>query len=422
MNKIRISLILIVGLGFTGLASAGITYDSGTNTITVTEYSEASPCTFDDIYNADVANGWNVVAQQCGKQYCFTCKLVIGDGTTETWFKDVNSHITFNIDATGYILETKTNSNFQLGEKDANDRTSKGCAIYSISSSNSGTLRFEGNVSLYNNVLSHSDDDYLMLQFATTGTVELIDIMIWQGWISIVFIAEPTTQNLKRITVLGGNSGLMADPGVNTSFEDVVVLNAQKPFRCKGTVNATNIRFEGESYLAEMNDNGILNMYDCAVSTSSIYDAGSAWSVNEYFHFNLKVIDKDETAIPNADVTIKDVNNIIVFSGQTDINGEIPEQTLKYAERNNTQTRTLFTPHNLKIEKAGYTTYEADFTLEEKTDWLIALNSAAENGTTTETKLISTQIGVRKTTMAAAFMLLSGMFMMVAIKRRQEDE
>jgi len=46
----------------------------------------------------------------------------------------------------------------------------------------------------------------------------------------------------------------------------------------------------------------------------------------------------------------------------------------------------------------------------------------AEHGTTIETKLISTHVGARKTTMAAAFMLLSGMFMMVAIKRRQEDE
>jgi len=46
----------------------------------------------------------------------------------------------------------------------------------------------------------------------------------------------------------------------------------------------------------------------------------------------------------------------------------------------------------------------------------------AENGATTETKLISTQVGARKTTMAAAFMLLSGMFMMMAIKRRQEDD
>lgn len=350
-----------------------ITYDSGTNTITVTGFTEATPCTFLDIYNEDVANSWGVVTRQCSNQYCFTCKLVIGDGTTETWFKDMNCHVTFNVDATGNVIESKVNSNFQLGERDANYRTSKGCSIYGISSSNSVTARFYGNVKLYNTAFSHSDDNYINLQMQTTGTVEIIDYMHWKGWGSIVFLAEPTTQNLKRITVLGGNSGLMTDPGVNISFEDVVVLNAQKPFRCKGTINATNIRFKGESYLAEMNNNGILNMYDCAVSASSIYDAGSAWSVNEYFHFNLKVIDKDETAIPNADVTIKDINGTTVFSGQTDANGEIPEQTLKYAERNDTQTRTLFTPHNLKIEKAGYTNYEADFTIEEKTDWTIAL-------------------------------------------------
>jgi len=46
----------------------------------------------------------------------------------------------------------------------------------------------------------------------------------------------------------------------------------------------------------------------------------------------------------------------------------------------------------------------------------------AENGATIGTKLISTQVGARKTTMAAAFMLLSGMFMMMATKRRHEDD
>ena len=37
-----------------------ITYDAVTDTITVTGYTKATPCTFPDIFKADVAGGWGV--------------------------------------------------------------------------------------------------------------------------------------------------------------------------------------------------------------------------------------------------------------------------------------------------------------------------------------------------------------------------
>jgi len=68
-----------------------ITYDPTTNTITVTGGTEDSPLTFEDIYNADVANGWGVFTKLSEGVYKTTAKLQFGDGVTETWFKEVGT-------------------------------------------------------------------------------------------------------------------------------------------------------------------------------------------------------------------------------------------------------------------------------------------------------------------------------------------
>ena len=54
-----------------------ISYDAGTDTITVTAGTEAVPITFTDIYNADVAGAWGQVTKT-GNMFVFDCKLAVG--------------------------------------------------------------------------------------------------------------------------------------------------------------------------------------------------------------------------------------------------------------------------------------------------------------------------------------------------------
>lgn len=95
-----------------------ITYNAGTNTITVTAYTAGTPCTFLDIYNADVAGAWGQVTRQCTNQFCFDCKLVIGDGSTATYFADIGIDFSFKhgiVTANWQnLLRTRTNSNFTI--------------------------------------------------------------------------------------------------------------------------------------------------------------------------------------------------------------------------------------------------------------------------------------------------------------------
>jgi len=72
-----------------------ISYDAGTDTITVTEGTVDVPITFTDIYNADVAGAWGQVTQ-VGNMFVFDCKLVIGDASTSTYLADIFKKVTLN--------------------------------------------------------------------------------------------------------------------------------------------------------------------------------------------------------------------------------------------------------------------------------------------------------------------------------------
>ena len=87
--------LLLLGIG--GCEAGSITYSSSTNTITIVGFNESSPCTFEDIYQADVSNGWGVVSKQGDNQYEFRCKLQIGDGSNDTWLVDASKAVSHTV-------------------------------------------------------------------------------------------------------------------------------------------------------------------------------------------------------------------------------------------------------------------------------------------------------------------------------------
>jgi len=98
-----------------------ITYDPTTNTVTITGGTEDNPYTFEDIYNADVANGWGVFTKLSEGVYKTTAKLRFGDSVTETWFKDyavtliVDNVSDVNLD---HVISFSSNANVSFGIKE----------------------------------------------------------------------------------------------------------------------------------------------------------------------------------------------------------------------------------------------------------------------------------------------------------------
>ena len=508
-----------------------ITYNSGTNTITVTGYTEATPCTFQDIYNADKTGGlwlhsrygitgtdadpvatdrplrpadyvvlggasndlfigvvvwdatsvtirvigtdrdgtsqtedititsdeiyyltkwfktithtqiiaftgndfayalvqgqWGVVSRQCTDQFCFNAKLQIGDGNTATWFADTNKHITI---VNGLIsgnwqtfIDVKTNAVFRVGKLiDLTKKiTDEGCSFYFAETNYySKPIMGDGTIYLYGSIFTAYVKEARMNDPDRCWNCKFINECFIVSANSNIYNYQTENNINHGITILSG-SGTYEDIKITgDSCVSVVYIDG-------GTATVKNLKAFGTfQYDVQPSNNGICYLINCDFPAwTFIWQNPPNEKVYRQYEFDLKVIDKDNVAISGATVKIWDKDSNLVVDTTTDANGEIATQTITRGYYNQANGNTLqdASPHLIKIEKAGYTTYEADFTLEEKTDWLIALNSA-ENGTTTETKLISTQVGAHKTTMAAAFMLLSGMFMMVAIKRRQEDE
>jgi|GEM_PF-2556963 len=399
-----------------------ITYDSGTNTITVTGYTEATPCNFTDIYNADVAGAWGVVTRQCTNQFCFNCRLVIGDGTTETWFVDSLKQIIFSATSTSgssqKLFDVKSSSHFILGvcSSDVDKTTEDGCSLSYLGTDVPGIIYSNVPVEIYSSVFSSPNGN---AHIYTPSGSKFYNVLFTKN------IYLSSASGVFHNVVFQNSFYAMNDPTIESGSGKIRIESVEYGLFIHTGTTLINSEILQSGYADIRVFMSSVDHYFINVVCDWVIQwlGTSAGKIYRQYTFDLKVIDKDNTAINGATVKIWDKDNNLVVDTTTDANGEIATQTITRGYYNQANGNTLqdASPHLIKIEKAGYTTYEADFTLEEKTDWLIALNSA-ENGTTTETKLISTQVGARKTTMAAAFMLLSGMFMMIAIKRRQEDD
>jgi hypothetical protein len=353
-----------------------ITYNAGTNVITVTGYTEGTPCNFTDIYNADVAGGWGVITRLCTYMFCSSAHIEIGDGSTTTYLKDTSKTLYFTISAARFYI--KANAHIQLGNKTATGGTKQGCTLFFSGASGSNSeFYIWGDAKLYKCKIATSGTaavGHFILWIYSTNLLEVIDCDFERLW-TWVFSTNPTTLVILRN--IFSNSGTVIYPytGVSITIDTLTVYDSSRPISMyRGdTLNATNIVSVGNDYFVDMADNATLNVYDSKLIGGDIWDRGSGWTINEYYHFDLKVIDKDETPINGATVKIWDKDSNLIVNTSTGAGGTITQQAILRDVYSDSLTPTLKTPHLIKIEKAGYTTYEADFTLEDKTNWLIAL-------------------------------------------------
>lgn len=106
-----------------------ITYNPDTNTIVITGGTASEPLTFEDIYNADVANNWGVFTKVDEKTYKSTAKLQFGDGVTETYFEESGSTLIMDGVAQSNgdkLIVFKALTHATFGEKVMNDGAETG--------------------------------------------------------------------------------------------------------------------------------------------------------------------------------------------------------------------------------------------------------------------------------------------------------
>lgn len=365
-----------------------ITYDAGTNTITITGYTEATPCTFLDIYNADIAGGWGKVTRQCTNQYCIQAKIQIGDGSTATWFADTKQQITFdNLFSSdtwaNEIFNVLANAHFRLGEHVSGKLTKNGCAIFIAWTSAWRCSIIDGNsvsgaVEIYDFTLMINNANTHRFYRCEGGKFyNLLGTSVMYG------ISFQVCHNLDVYNVTQQRAGLIVH-GSDGTFDRILIGDTTmlvavdqnstadavlKNVDVIGTVSHSLLRGYKTSY-----DIYVINTQSTSWVCSYVSYGGKFY---RQYEVNLKVQDKDENAINGATVKIWDKDDNLVVDTTTGADGKIATQTLNfgYYRQAGGSTPVMQTPHKIQIRKAGtnYLTYETDFTLTKKTDWVIMM-------------------------------------------------
>jgi len=375
----RIALVFafaLLLLGINGCEAGSITYDSGSNTIKVVGFSESSPCTFEDIYQADVSNGWGVVSKQGDNQYYFGCTLQIGDGSTETWLIDTNKMIYEDV---GMFLYIKGNGHVRFGKVINSEKkiTSGGCFIYT-KNGNTYIIEMAKNsyIELYSTTLSARNRVF----FDTSPNTHA---KIWNcNFEHIDFSGNPAQMDIYRLYFVHSNYGLK---GIFTSAEDIRLAdvcyatewyNQHEPVTMKNI--ATDKKEQYSFYLTSCTAN--FYIIDTDWKWIGYFHYSSSAKVYRQYTFNLKVVDENGNPINDAKVKVYNKSGNLVLENTTDADGQIPEQiiTRGYYDQAHGNTLVDFSPHMLVVEKEGYETYTIQFTPTEAIDWQISLKKIEE--------------------------------------------
>lgn len=370
-----------------------ITYDLTTKKITVTGYTESTPCTFEDIYQADIAGGWGVVQKQAEKQYALNCGLVIGDGTTETWFATKKEQIIFYTQGADFnCLETKANSHFISGTlissekgqgKDGSDFL---FIINDVTHTANRIAFYAGDVRLYNSKFEvwnkagvYNWQTIWFIQYAIKEAFQVI----CSGILS--YFGE-TTGKVKNLIVVGSNAG----------FEQCYFGEGSEYLWAFGTYN--------DVYTPPREDLGQLPLTKAYFETIRTWSAPAnfigaikdylgplpfptpSWEgtpalgcyIKWYASVKVKVIDKNNNPIANALVQVYNKDNVLQFEASTNSNGEAEGVVWcvkdEWSGSGNSNIRTDYNDFTLKITKAGYADFQTKLTIYKPKDLVITLD------------------------------------------------
>ena len=376
--------------GFSGKTSWNldpITFSSPI--ITVTGFTEGTPCNFWDVWNASYVNAWNVSEKTDwgeNSQFTFGCQLQIGDGSAETWFADVNTQVVFNstvVTANSQdLINVRTNGHFRVGKVEtvADKTSSSGCHLLALDAyANTRFITGEdstnADIEVYSSILSAPNNTHILYKLLNNSpiwnnifdnarilvsSVDIYNLNILKvtdvagaisygtiGSIDDVTIFDPTYYYIYLYGVYGG------------TFQNIIGKNTgYRAFR----INAITV----DCYVIN-GDLDVWTFYYAGTSTAEVYR-----QYEHTFNFTYNI-----NPVENANVTItyEGQGGGKIGSWQTWANGSIPTQTISRSFYNQTggNTEYAYYPYVLTVTLDGYQTYTKKWTPTEKTTWEIAL-------------------------------------------------
>lgn len=386
-----ILLFLLVMLTFIPVGSAGISYDIGTDTIIVTGYTLANPCEFVDLYNADVAGAWGRITKQGATQYDINCLIVIGDGSTTTYFADVEKQVVFTkVSPNPQFIKVRANANFRIGEIiNATRKTSwRGCTITGVAQAGSDhiirgyTGEYTGKIEIYSSLIQ---------DFGTTSGCAILggngNFYVWNtrlSGININMLRAISSCELYNIELTKGRHecGIQWTKEIST-FDKIIVTESFNGVFGAGSVSLgdytiNNLFGRGCPYTAyfwgAQPDDGYLINPD--VDTWAFRWSTATGKIYRQYEFDLKIVDEDGNFISDSDIDIRDKNGNIIYLGKC-VNGTLSTQVLNYGyyHRAGANVPVMETPHTFKITKDGFEPYAVTYIIDKKQDLVIKLTS-----------------------------------------------
>jgi len=330
----------------------------------------------EDIYQADIANGWNVVTK-CGSQcYCSTASIYINSGIVS----DSGGSLEF-ADNTSTCLSSNTSLELYNMSISTNEQTPYnigGAIPLLFRQINTGTCNLD-NI-FFSFPYSKTSDTLGIIQLNEYGIVNnctfsngvgiliddpnitMIDNKINNGKYVIVNTYDMENSNLYINESEAGISILSIYDDINIYNVDIV--------NCNTTINMFGSVYPVSLYNC-YSDNWVVSWTPFHVLNENL---------NIYYSFDLLLTTQSGTPIQNANITISDIDNNVVSNLSTSASGTITKQWLEYGYYKPGSTTIILTsPHNIKISAVGYEAYEDIILMNEEKDLKIALTPINES-------------------------------------------
>ena len=344
--------------------------------------SYEDPFLIEDLYDAAIANGWNIT--KAGTTYNIYDLLIHAAQYTYVKFLDC----TLNWIGSLYADHIRGDGSrwdcgyVQLGEYDG-VRAYNGCVI------DFGGLNVNART-YFDKVYDSTIKGNFVIPnlFVLKVNTEMITCKIMNGSALILY---DTQAFLKKVFITKCAYGIRTPaPGVTT--EDVFITGAARGvwmLRASGvtlrsmSVTGNDVDFWNSSALNEQQENTLVDcVYDSYKNEMWRTATAEAWCIlNIKEYLKLKITDTDGNLLENANVNLYDKNDDLVFDLVTDGDGEIPQQeVLRLRDEVNIAERTItyYNPFRMVIEYTGKQTYESKININSKQDLQIALASIEE--------------------------------------------
>jgi len=317
-----------------------ITYDPDTNTITIVGTKDGQPYCFEDIYQADVNNGWNKFTKLSEGVYKTTAKIKIGDGTTLTLFADelvtlIADNVTTTVSEWFLLIEANADVQFgKITEVNGNYVTYNG-VTFLMRNTNYGDMKI---LTKLNSNAKFYDCAVHRLKDSIRAKIELNDAEFIGN---SVLDAYCVFNNCKIINCefLGYNTHI--NPVAGNVISNVFIYTKELKLFWLGnrsrTINGiTGVSTNRLADIDRLQTPNVIKFVNCRFSTWNVRwylaEGDVSGELQRIYAVRFKVTDINGNPLANRVVKVYDKNGNLIVETTTDSNGLTDEVEILYAK------------------------------------------------------------------------------------------